>query len=162
MIDTALIIQAVNEFERCGRLIAAGLGLVKLRERYDTWWRDDLPPDERTWRAYTAKHMRFGADRADFLLGRMTRIGGKMRCTRCGTESGCPCACGAAYVPTHRWARAAGPAEVAAPEPTALARAMAAIAAHPERSNRAIAKEIGLSEPTLRRARQKLAESPAE
>jgi hypothetical protein len=45
MIDTALMIQAVNEFERCGRLIAAGLGLVKLRERYETWWRDDLPPD---------------------------------------------------------------------------------------------------------------------
>jgi len=35
---------------------------------------------------------------------------------------------------------------------TALARAIAAVEAHPEKSNRAIAAEIGVSEPTVRRA----------
>lgn len=132
-IPTNLMIQAVNEFERCGRLIAAGLGLVKLRERYETWWRDDLPPDERTWRDYTAKHMRFGTERAQELLGRMTGMH------------------------QHRWPDVRRSSSVAVIEPTALDRALAALAAHPERSNRAIAAEISLSEATVRRARQKLA-----
>ena len=160
-IPTKLMIQAVNEFELCGRDIAAGLALVKLRERYETFWVDDLPTDERTWRGFTAKHLRFGADRADVLLGRMTRIGGKMRCTRCGTESACPCACGAAYLPTHRWAAATSTADIEALEPTALARASTALAAQPGKSNRAIAAEIHVSEATVRRARRNSAPSTA-
>jgi len=49
------------------------------------------------------------------------------------------------------------------PEPakaeTALDRAMAAIAASPEKSNRAIAAEIGVGLETVRRARQKLTDA---
>lgn len=153
-IPTRLMVMAINEFERCGRHIAAGLGLVKLRERYETFDLDDLPPDERSWRGYAAKHLRFGPERADHLLGRMVNIGGLLSCARCGATSASPCACHAPHVPTHRWARSA----IAEVQSSALARATAAIEANPQKSNRALAKEIGLSEPTLRRARQKLSE----
>lgn len=139
------MIQAVIEAERCGRLIAAGLGLCKLREMHETWWKPSLPADERAWRDYTAKHFPFGADRADQLLGRMVHYGGLLACSRCGTEAKCFCACGVDYAPVHRWR---------APELSALERALAAVRLHPERSNRAIAAAISVSEPTVRRARQ--------
>ena len=152
-ISTNLIIQAINEAERCGcRPIAAGLGLVKLRERYETWHTDDLPQDERTWRGFVAKHLKLAPGRADILLGRMVKMGALLACSRCGAESTAPCACPAPHMPAHRWVRAA----VAEVSGSALARATAAIEASPEKSNRAIAAEIGVSEPTVRRARQKL------
>jgi hypothetical protein len=152
---TREIVMAVIEAERCGRLIAAGLGLCKLRERYETWWREDLPADERTWRTFTIKHFPFGPDRADHLIGRMVHYGGLVRCTRCATEAACSCACGAPYAPVHRWAAPVRPA----PQVSALDRAIAALAATPERSNRAIAAEIGVSFETVRRARRKMQET---
>ena len=58
-----------------------------------------------------------------------------MACTACGREVNAACTCGAPYVPKKQ-------------------RAAEAIAANPQKSNRAIADEIGVSEPTVRRARQ--------
>jgi hypothetical protein len=57
----------------------------------------------------------------------------KLACTKCGAQTDAPCSCGAAYKPV----------EVA----------KEAIKANPQKSNRAIAKETGISEPTVRRAR---------
>lgn len=57
-----------------------------------------------------------------------------LSCTKCGSIADAACDCGSPYIP-------------------ALARAAEAVAATPERSNRAIADDIGVSEPTVRRAR---------
>jgi hypothetical protein len=58
----------------------------------------------------------------------------RIECTACGATADAACECGVAYVP-------------------AGVRAAKAIADNPEKSNRAIAAEIGVSEPTVRRAR---------
>jgi hypothetical protein len=81
-------------------------------------------------------------------------MGALLACARCGKTSASPCACPAPHVPTHRWARAAID-EIAS---SALVRATAAIEAHPGKSNRAVAAEIGVSFETVRRARRKLQE----
>ena len=53
--------------------------------------------------------------------------------------------CGAPYVGEHRWASPVVPAMAkSTKEPSALDRAAAAIAANPEKSNRALAAEIGV------------------
>ena len=57
----------------------------------------------------------------------------RLACTACGAETNASCNCGVAYKPV----------EVA----------KKAIEADPQKSNRAIAKETGVSEPTVRRAR---------
>jgi hypothetical protein len=59
----------------------------------------------------------------------------RMICSGCGAEANATCTCGVAYMPKS-------------------VQAAEAIKANPERSNRAIAQETGLSEPTVRRARQ--------
>jgi hypothetical protein len=58
----------------------------------------------------------------------------QLHCSKCGATAEASCDCGAAYVP----------AGVAAAK---------AIEANPEKSNNSIAKDIGVSEPTVRRAR---------
>ena len=55
-------------------------------------------------------------------------------CSKCGAHARAACNCGVEYVPARE-------------------RAAAAVAANPEKSNRAIAGDIGVSEPTVRRAR---------
>lgn len=55
-------------------------------------------------------------------------------CSGCGAEANASCNCGKAYIPAKQ-------------------RAAEAIAANPQKSNRAIADETGVSEPTVRRAR---------
>ena len=104
----------------------------------------DLPPDEQSWEVFVTKHPPPPAERIAELIGKMVHHGGMLRCTKCGTKSKCECGCGAPYVGEHRWA-----SPVVPPEPTkgpgALDRAAAAIAAHPEKSNRAIAAEIGVA-----------------
>jgi hypothetical protein len=82
----------------------------------------------------------------------MVHRGGLLHCDHCGAGTRCPCNCGAPYVPVHRWAARADPQGE-----SALDRARVAIAAHPEKSNRAIAAEIGVGEPTVRRARTAIA-----
>ena len=59
----------------------------------------------------------------------------RITCTACGAEANATCTCGVAYMPKS-------------------VQAAEAIKANPERSNRAIAQETGLSEQTVRRARQ--------
>lgn len=58
----------------------------------------------------------------------------RLYCSDCGTETDAKCNCGKPYVPK-------------------LALAAAAIKANPEKSNRAIADEIGADEKTIRKAR---------
>jgi hypothetical protein len=59
----------------------------------------------------------------------------RMVCTSCGAEANASRTCGVAYVPKS-------------------VRAAEAVKANPEKSNRAIAAEIGVSEPTVRLARE--------
>jgi hypothetical protein len=66
----------------------------------------------------------------------------RMVCTSCGAEANASCNCGKPYVPK-------------------AVRAAEAIAANPEKSNRAIASETGISEPTIRRARDATASHDA-
>jgi hypothetical protein len=55
-------------------------------------------------------------------------------CSECGAEGTASCDCGAPYLPAGM-------------------RASQALAAHPEKSNRAIAAEVGVGVETIRRAR---------
>jgi hypothetical protein len=66
------------------------------------------------------------------LVAHMTTV--IMHCSACGAEAKAACACGAPYV-------------------SAAARAIAAIAKNPEKSDRAIAAEIGVGNKTVSRAR---------
>lgn len=66
----------------------------------------------------------------------------QLTCVKCGAETDAACNCGVEYKP-------------------AAARAAEAIAANPEKSNRAIAADIGVSEPTVRRARKSTASPDA-
>jgi hypothetical protein len=61
----------------------------------------------------------------------------RMVCTGCGAEANASCNCGKAYVPK-------------------AVRAAEAVAAHPEKSNRQIADEIGADKVIVDRARKKL------
>jgi hypothetical protein len=65
----------------------------------------------------------------------------RLQCVTCGAEANAACTCGKPYLPRLRAAEA--------------------VAAHPEKSNRAIADEIGVSEPTVRRAREATASGDA-
>jgi hypothetical protein len=59
----------------------------------------------------------------------------RLACTSCGAEANASCNCGKPYVP-------------------AMARAAKAIAENPQKSDRAIAKEIGVSNVTVSKARK--------
>ena len=136
----------ILRFERTGRPLAAALGLVVLRERFD-----ELSPQDRgaeDWPAFVRLHFSdLGPARVADLVGMMVHRGGPLRCSKCGIEVRCACSCGVPYLVSHRWA------------PTsANQRATDALAADPSRSNRAIATEIGVSEMTVRRARRQIEE----
>jgi hypothetical protein len=66
----------------------------------------------------------------------------RMICTGCGAEANASCNCGVAYMPAGQ-------------------RAAQAVAEHPEKSNRAIAAELGVDEGTVRRVRSSGAEFSA-
>jgi hypothetical protein len=66
----------------------------------------------------------------------------QLSCTGCGAEANASCNCGKPYVPKKQ-------------------RAAEAIAANPQKSNRAIAEETGVAEATVRRARGEGASSDA-
>jgi hypothetical protein len=59
----------------------------------------------------------------------------KLFCSECGARAQATCDCGASYIPARVYAERA-------------------IAAHPERSNRAIAEETGISHETIRQVRE--------
>lgn len=63
-------------------------------------------------------------------------------CVKCGAKAKPGCDCGVAYVPAHVFAAKA-------------------VAAHPEKSDRAIAKELGISDKTVANARRATAEKSA-
>ena len=63
-------------------------------------------------------------------------------CSKCGAEAKPGCQCGVAYIP-------------------AAAFAAKAVAAHPEKSDRTIAREIGVSDKTVAKARKATAEKSA-
>lgn len=65
-----------------------------------------------------------------------------LECSNCGATTNAACNCGVAYVPASQ-------------------RAAEAITADPTKSNRAIADQIGVSEPTVRRARGASGDAPA-
>ena len=155
------IIASVVASERTGRGIVAAVALAALRTRYDALDRRELPADEQSWDGFAAKHVPLPPARVAELIGRMAHAGGIIRCSRCSAKSKTECGCGAPYVGVHRWAMPVGPAPERKPDGkltllTALDRAMAAITAHPAKSNRSIAAEIGVAEPTVRRARRQL------
>jgi len=66
----------------------------------------------------------------------------QMHCSSCGSAAKATCNCGVAYIPAGEFA----------------ARA---VAANPEKSDRAIAKEIGVAPNTVRKARQSTAQKCA-
>lgn len=146
------LVEAIVDAERKGRWVPAGAGLIRLREHYDGLDRAELAADEQTWAEFARKHLPIPADRADELLGRIALRGGLLRCTKCGVQAKCLCACGAPYASRHRWAAPVGQAAAAAPA-TALERAKAALAADPGKSDRAIAADLGVGKDTVRRAR---------
>jgi len=63
-------------------------------------------------------------------------------CSKCGAKAKPGCNCGVAYVPAHVFAAKA-------------------VAAHPEKSDRIIAREIGVSDKTVAKARKATAEKSA-
>jgi hypothetical protein len=61
----------------------------------------------------------------------------RLACSACGAEANASCNCGKPYLPRERAAKA--------------------VAEHPEKSDRAIAEEIGVSHPTVAKARREAA-----
>jgi hypothetical protein len=70
------------------------------------------------------------------------QVPNRLKCSECGVEVDAGCSCDVAYVP-------------------AIERAKAAVEASPEKSNRAIAAEIGADEKTVRKARKSTADRSA-
>jgi hypothetical protein len=135
----ALIIQ----WEAAGKTVHAALGLAHLQQ--------DLGLDELAWETFVREHFPFSLARADELIGRMVRRGGLLLCSKCGAEALPQCTCGAPYQWEHQ-----PPTVSQTPGQSALERALAAVAASPRKPLRVIAKEIGVSHETVRRARAAL------
>jgi hypothetical protein len=141
------LINGVTISLRHGRRITAGLALVELRRSFAR---------EADWLAFVARHLPIAMDEIRQLIGAVAFRGVYAVCQQCSTSFECPCVCGTPYVPERPWADepeggsgAAGPAIL-----SALDRAAEAIKSEPTKSNRLIAKEIGLSEGTVRKARK--------
>jgi hypothetical protein len=67
----------------------------------------------------------------------------QLQCSACGAETHAKCNCGKPYLPK-------------------LQRAAEAVAAHPEKSDRAIAADIGVSHTTVQQARQLATDLPVD
>ena len=147
------MIERIVEFENAGRTVVAALGIAVLRERYEGLNLSNLPADIDTWAKFTAKHVPLPSTRIAELIGKMVHRSGALQCTSCGEQTRCPCGCGTPYVSEHRWATT-GKSDDGQPIVSALDRAKIAIAAGPEKSDRVIATEIGVSNQTVGRARQ--------
>ena len=153
-----MIGHCIVDSERTGRHKTAGVALTRLREHYDNIDPRDLSGDERSWETFATKHVPLPAERVAELIGKMVFSGGMLRCTSCGTFTRCACGCGRPYVGEHRWSMSVEQMLVEvvperANEPSALDRAMAAVEANPEKSDRVIAAEIGVGRQTVMRAR---------
>jgi hypothetical protein len=76
---------------------------------------------------------------------KMTKLSPDARrlcCSQCGARAKASCDCDASYIPARLYAAQA-------------------VAAHPEKSNRVLAEEIGINETTIRRARKAVAVNAA-
>jgi hypothetical protein len=144
-LSIAEMLERITRDEARGRTVLAALGVARLREFHEA-----TNPAE-PWPDFARKNVPLARDRVEELIGSMVHRGALLRCTRCGTGAKCPCGCGVPYVSDHPWANA-DPLTKA----TALERASAAVAAHPEKSNRAIAAEIGVDGKTVAKARSSL------
>jgi hypothetical protein len=145
----------IVESERAGRYATAGVALKRLQEHCEAYQVRELPPDEQDWQAIAAKYVPLPAARIAELIGRVSRGSGRLlRCAKCGAGLHPRCACGAPYGGDARPVEAPPLAPTSAA--TALDRAIAAVTAHPEKSTRALAAEIGVSHQTVKRARQKM------
>jgi hypothetical protein len=136
------MVERIVAAESAGRSKLAALGLARLREHVEA--NPQAHPDG--WATFARKEVPLARARVDELIGQMVHRGDVLRCTQCGTFAKCPCGCGVPYVSGHPWADPDTKA-------TALERAAEAVAAHPEKSNRAIAAQIGVGAETVRRAR---------
>lgn len=143
-------IDAIMLHIRKGNEMTAGLALATLRRSYEAT--KEIPEDEWPWRAFATKYFpELGYERVQALIGRVVHRGGILRCSKCEAEAVCQCGCGVAYLPQNQWA-----ATDLGGRPTAFERAVSSIKADPTKSNRAIAKAIGVSFETVARARKKL------
>jgi hypothetical protein len=140
------LVSLAIEAERVGRLAVAGLMLAELRISFGR---------DADWRAFAGQHLPFGLERAEHLIGAVVHRNSMAYCAKCKAGVRCECSCGVPYIPEVPWERE----PAALPEPvhssSALERALAAIKAEPGKSNRLIAKEIGVADDTVRRARKK-------
>jgi len=158
------MINHIIDYERAGRRVAVGLGLTRLRQHYECLDPEDLPPDEQSWEAFAGKHLPLPQVRIAELIGKMVHHGGLLRCTKCSARTKSECGCGAPYVGEHHWAM---PVDKVKPnnkssKDSALDRALVAITTHPEKSNRALAAEIGCDDKTIAKARRTIGKSAPE
>lgn len=145
-------IAAIVRAQQQNRYVSAGLGLVNLVQWYEASDPTVFPVGQRTLPEFLTARVPLDAALIQRLVGGVLHRGGLLRCAACNTAGPCLCACGAPYVPEQ--AAPALPKPVA--KTSALERATAAILATPEKSNRAIAAEIGVSNQTVMRARQRI------
>jgi hypothetical protein len=147
----------IVESERTGRLVTAGLALRRLQEHCEAYDVRELPPDEQDWQAVVAKYIPLPAARIAELIGRVSRSSGRLlRCAGCGASLHSRCACGAPYSSGEHSPVEAPPLAPVPAKQTAHDRAVAAVTAHPEKSDRALAAEIGVGHQTVGRARKQL------
>lgn len=170
--DVAAMLATVIDAEQRNRRATLALALQRLFEWYQAL-ESSLPDGERTYAGFLRRHLAMPQDRLEKLIGDLEpliggliRKGGLIRCTECRAESVCACGCGVAYLP-----EGTNLAPPIAPEklvPTALDRAVAAIredatAAAQEgretKSLREIAREIGVSHQTVKRAKTGVAKA---
>jgi hypothetical protein len=152
--DLGICDQRIAHIRECAlrdRWAAAGFGLIELRQWYEASPATAFPDDERTWPDFAAK--RLPSIDVGRLIGQVQFRGGTLQCSGCGALAVCHCGCGTPYLVDHPWG---APAPPPAPKLSAFDRAIAAILAAPEKSNRAIAAEIGVSNQTVMRARQRM------
>jgi len=152
-------VATIMQYDRQNRLIPAAVALVELQRWYEASAKTAFAKGERTWLEFVAKRIPLDPARIRDLMGRVLSRGGLMRCEDCGTASICLCGCGASYQPEHP---AAMPSQQPTRKVSALDRATAAIKTSPEKSNRAIAAEIGVSHQVVGRARRQIKEAAGD
>jgi len=147
----------VNERVAAGRWVTGGLGLIRVKSVYEQIAPRERRADEKTWPAFAERRLTFGGFAgAEELLGRFdpARRCGMIRCGGCGAVGKAPCQCGVRCLPAEPGDPAAVPrAKPDKRELSAREKAAAAIAADPEKSDRAIAAELGIGHATVSRAR---------
>jgi hypothetical protein len=146
---SGLVKHALDCIDR-GRRIAAGMAFAELRQSFGR---------DRDWSTYAGSIDGLPLHEIEHLIAKVVHRKATARCKKCGVGVTVRCECGVPYLPEVPWIDEPEPEESTAPvrEAPALERAMEAIRRDPGKSNRLIGKENQIAEPTIRRARQKLA-----